>query len=100
MKANENISKKMSMEQIKDIVFESLTSGDKIHVTKKSRSPINDALATFKGAYNHFLCIEAYVNNSCLQNFTISYSELFTGETIIHELSDKFDSFEASLNNL
>ncbi|HEY8445169.1 MAG TPA: hypothetical protein VIK94_03450 [Bacilli bacterium] len=76
----------MTPEEIKEIIVNSLKPGDTIHITKKSRKPINNHPATFKGAYNHFIMIEALVNDSYLATFTITYSDLFTGDTIIHEL--------------
>lgn len=91
-------SKRITPEQIKEIVMSSLKTGDKIHITKKSRNPINNAPAIVKGVYNHFIGIESYVNKTCCLNFTISYSNLYTEDVIIHELTDKIEDFELDLN--
>ena len=91
--------KRITPEQIKEIIMSTLKVGDKIHITKKSRNPINNALATIVGVYNHFISIEAYVNKTCCLNFTISYSNLFTEDTIIHEITDKITDIELELNS-
>ena len=87
MKSN-STSSKITLEEIKSAVMNSLNAGDKIHISKKSRVPIIKAPAVFKGAYNHFIRIEAHVNSTIWETFTISYSELFIGDAVIHELDD------------
>jgi hypothetical protein len=71
-------------------------NGDVIHVSKKGRVPIDNSPAVFKGAYNHFIRIEAHVNNIVWETFTISYSELLIGDTVIHEIEDEVNNCKAS----
>jgi hypothetical protein len=82
------VIKDIKVEQIRELIFSSFKIDDKIHISKKRRLPIVNSPAIFKGAYNHFVMIQTHVNESYWETFTISYSELFTGDTIIHELSD------------
>lgn len=77
-------------DKIKEVIINSLKTGDKIHISKKSRKPINKCPAIFKNAYNHFIIIETLVNENYKETNTISYSELYTGDTVIHELIDQF----------
>ncbi|HHU55093.1 MAG TPA: hypothetical protein GXZ48_00185 [Acholeplasmataceae bacterium] len=85
----------MTPEKIKEVIKSSLKAGDRIHITKKSRKPINNCPAIFKSAYNHFIIIETRVNDNYKETNTISYSELYTGEIVIHELFDKLSSVES-----
>lgn len=91
-----NSSSKFSHDEIKEAVINSLNKGDKIHISKKSRVPIVNAPAIFKGAYNHFIRVEANINNVIWETYTISYSELFIGDTVIHELDDMINSYQTT----
>lgn len=80
---------------IKDLIMTTFQNGDVIHISKKGRTPINNSPAIFKGAYNHFIRIEAHVNNIVWETFTISYSELYIGDTIIHELENEINELKS-----
>ena len=84
-----SLIKDVKPEDIREIIENHFQLEDRIHISKKRRSPIIKAPAIFKGAYNHFIRIKANINETYWETFTISYSELYTGETVIHELIDK-----------
>jgi hypothetical protein len=81
---------KITPDQIKTVILNLFKPGDQIHICKKSRKPIVDAPAIFISAYNHFITIEADINDS-MQTFTVTYSDLYTGDTVINELADKLE---------
>ena len=81
---------KKTPDQIKTIVVNSFKPGDKIHISKNNRIPIINEPATFKGAFNHLITIEAAINNT-MRIFSITYTDLYTGNTVIHELSDQLE---------
>lgn len=87
---------RLTLDQIKEIVKTSFNEGDTIHISKKCRIPIVNAPAIFKDAYNHFIRIEAFINNVTWETYTITYSELFTGDITIHELDDKMADYPLS----
>lgn len=83
-----SLSSIMSPDELKELIENSFKSGDKIHISKKSRKKLHEAPAVFKGIYNHFIRIEAPLNDVYNTIYTISFSDLYTGDTVIHELLD------------
>ena len=78
----------MSPEELKELIETSFALGDKIHVSKKTKKKLFAAPAVFKGMYNHFIRIEKPVNELYNTMYTISFSDIYTGDTVIHELMD------------
>ena len=83
-----SLSSAVSPDELRDLIESSFKSGDKIHVSKKSRKKLHEAPAVFKGIYNHFIRLEAPLNEMYNTIYTISLSDLYTGDTVIHELLD------------
>lgn len=82
------LSSLVSPEELKNIIETSFKSGDRIHVSKKTRKKLHSVSAVFKGLYNRFVRIEAPLNEVYNTIYTISISDLYTGNTVIHELVD------------
>lgn len=82
------LSSLVSPEELKNIIETSFKSGDRIHVSKKTRKKLHSVPAVFKGLYNRFVRIEAPLNEVYNTIYTISISDLYTGNTVIHELVD------------
>lgn len=83
-----SLSSLVSLEELKKLIESSFKSGDKIHVSKKTRKKLHSVPAVYKGMYNRFIRIEAPLNEVYNTIYTISLSDLYTGNTVIHELVD------------
>lgn len=76
----------ISPDELKQILEDSLKEGDKIHLSNKNRKKLNGTPAVFRGIYNHFIRIETKINELYNTIHTISFSDIYTGNTVIHEL--------------
>lgn len=83
-----SLSSLVSPEELKKLIESSFKSGDKIHVSRKTRKKLHSVPAVYKGMYNRFIRIEAPLNEVYNTIYTISLSDLYTGNTVIHELVD------------
>ena len=86
---------KLTPDQIKSFILKSFKPGDKMHITKKSKDSISNEPVTFKSAFNHFITVEVNVNKY-LRTYTITYSDLYTGNTVIQELLDRLEDYPST----
>ncbi len=88
------LSNQITHDELKHILEDSLKNGDKIHLSNKNRKQLNSTPAVFRGIYNHFIRIETRINELYNTIHTISFSDIFTGITVIHELDDLIKEYK------
>ena len=83
-----SLSELMSPQELKTLIETNFKDGDQIHISTKVKKKLYSVPAIFKGIYNRFIRIETPLNEQYNTINTISLSDLYIGNTIIHELID------------